>query len=78
MPSQIDTAETRRSATLAECSVCQKLLAQMNATFREVHQFIINNRDTRDVMESYLGDLGRLIHAQVTAHRKLVHHQNTH
>jgi hypothetical protein len=78
MPLQIDSAETRRSATLAECDVCQKLLAEMNSTFYAVHEFIIANRDTRAVTESYLGDLGVLIQAQVAAHRKLVHHQNTH
>jgi hypothetical protein len=43
-----------------------------------VHQYIVTNRDQRAVNESYLGDLGRLIQAQVSAYRKLVNHQRHH
>jgi len=60
------------------CDSCQRLIEEMNSTFQAVHAYIIANRDQRAVNESYLGDLGRLIQAQVAAYRKLVHHQRRH
>jgi hypothetical protein len=60
------------------CPTCGELIAAMNSTFQAVHQYIVTNRDQRAVNESYLGDLGRLIQAQVSAYRKLVNHQRHH
>jgi hypothetical protein len=60
------------------CPTCSQLITDMNATFQSVHQYIVTNRDQRAVNESYLGDLGRLIQAQVSAYRKLVNHQRHH
>ena len=73
-----ESAIFSRTASDAECSTCERLLGAMNSTFQAVHDFIIQNRDQRSVNESYLGDLGRLIQAQVVAHRELCKHQRTH
>lgn len=60
------------------CSKCERLLDEMNVTFHNVHRYIILKRDTRNDDDTYLGELGRLIHAQVTARRELVSHQRSH
>jgi hypothetical protein len=67
-----------RSAVDADCRDCERLIAEMNSSFQAVHHFIVNNRDQRAVNESYLGELGRLIQAQVVAHRELCKHQRIH
>ena len=60
------------------CEGCARLLAEMHAASVAVHDYIIAHRDQRAVNESYLGDLGRLIQAQVVTHRNLVQHQRSH
>lgn len=70
-----------RSRTIQDagvCPTCTELIAEMNATFLSVHAYIIANRDQRAVDDGYLGELGRLIQAQVSAYRKLVDHQRRH
>jgi hypothetical protein len=60
------------------CPTCAELIATMNSTFEDVHRYILANCDQRAVNESYLGELGRLIQAQIAAYRKLVNHQRHH
>jgi hypothetical protein len=60
------------------CEGCARLIADMDAATMAVHDYIIEHRDQRAVNESYLGDLGRLIQAQVVTHRNLVQHQRSH
>ena len=60
------------------CPICAELIAAMNSTFQDVHRYIIDNRDQRAVNESYLGELGGMIQAQIAAYRKLVNHQRQH
>lgn len=79
MPESLTTDNLSRTIQDAgACPTCAELIAKMNSTFQAVHQYIIANRDQRAVNESYLGDLGRLIQAQVSAYRKLVNHQRHH
>jgi hypothetical protein len=71
------------SSTITEpdetpCGGCARLIADMHAATMAVHDYIIEHRDQRAVNESYLGDLGRLIQAQVVTHRNLVQHQRSH
>lgn len=61
-----------------ECPDCERMLNQMNDAFFAVHHFVILNYENRSQDDNYLGKLGRLIHAQVTAHRELVRHQRIH
>ena len=74
---QPESAGLIRSASSPDCDTCVHLIEQMNSTFLAVHAFIIANREQRAVNESYLGELGRLIQAQVAAHRELCKHQRT-
>jgi hypothetical protein len=60
------------------CRTCEQLLDALNVTFHEVHDFIIRNYEDRAEDDRYLGELGRLIHAQVVARRTLIHHQQKH
>jgi hypothetical protein len=78
MSPQPESITLIRSASDADCPDCVRLMDAMNSTFQSVHAFIIQNRDQRAVNESYLGDLGSLIQAQVVAHRDLCRHQRTH
>jgi hypothetical protein len=43
-----------------------------------VHDFILQNYEERAENDGYLGELGRLIHVQVSARRALVSHQGRH
>jgi hypothetical protein len=61
-----------------ECPRCERLLLEMNDAFHAVHRFILSNYENREQNDGYLGELGRLIHAQVAARRNLIRHQNTH
>lgn len=60
------------------CPACERLLDRLNDAFHQVHRFILQNYEGRSDNDDYLGELGRLIHAQVTARRTLVIHQNKH
>jgi hypothetical protein len=61
-----------------ECPECERMLDQMNNALFAVHHFVIQNYENRPQDENYLGDLGRLIHAQVTARKSLLRHQRVH
>jgi hypothetical protein len=82
MPGPLTPLTTdNRSRTIQEagaCPACSELIAMMNSTFQAVHDYIIANRDQRSVNESYLGELGRLIQAQIAAYRELANHQRHH
>ena len=69
---------SRSSPEAGACPQCAELIANMNSTFQAVHDYIIANRDQRAVNEDYLGELGHLIQAQVSAYRTLVNHQRNH
>jgi hypothetical protein len=69
---------SRTNQEAGACPSCSELIATMNSTFQAVHDYIIANRDQRSVNESYLGELGRLIQAQIAAYRALAHHQRQH
>jgi len=69
---------TDSPSTAIACESCARLIADMHAASMAVHDYIIEHRDERAVNECYLGDLGRLIQAQVVAHRNLVQHQRSH
>lgn len=77
-PSAPESITLIRSAQDADCRDCERLIGEMNSTFQAVHHFIVTNRDQRAVNEGYLGELGRLIQAQVAAHRDLCKHQRIH
>lgn len=60
------------------CPVCERLLDELNAAFHSVHHFMLANYENRSADDEYLGELGRLIHAQVAARRLLIAHQRNH
>jgi hypothetical protein len=61
------------------CPQCERLLDELNVSFHSVHDFILRNHEERtEDNDGYLGELGRLIHAQVVARRTLIHHQQKH
>ena len=60
------------------CHTCEHLLDELNVAFHGVHDFITRNYEDRADNDGYLGELGRLIHAQVVARRTLIHHQQKH
>jgi hypothetical protein len=61
-----------------ECPECERMLNEMNDAFYAVHHFVILNYENRSQDENYLGELGRLIHAQVNARKELLRHQRVH
>jgi hypothetical protein len=61
-----------------ECPDCERMLNEMNDAFLAVHHFVIRNYENRAQDENYLGELGRLIHAQVVARKSLLRHQRIH
>lgn len=60
------------------CPQCERMLDDLNDTFYAVHHFVISNYENRAQDEEYLGELGRLIHAQVSARQSLLQHQRVH
>ena len=61
-----------------QCPRCEQLLDVLNVAFHDVHDFILFHYSGRAENDGYLGELGRLIHAQVVARRDLIHHQQKH
>ena len=61
-----------------QCPQCEQLLGVLNVAFHDVHNFILCHYADRAENDGYLGELGRLIHAQVVARRDLVRHQQKH
>lgn len=57
---------------------CERMLNEMNDAFFAVHHFVIQNYENRSQDDNYLGELGRLIHAQVVARKSLLRHQRVH
>jgi hypothetical protein len=60
------------------CPQCERMLNELNDAFYAVHHFVIRNYENRTQDENYLGELGRLIHAQVAARQSLLRHQRDH
>lgn len=75
-PQTLPTPKTLRNDA---CPLCERLLDELNVSFHDVHDFILRNYEDRtDDNDGYLGELGRLIHAQVVARRTLIQHQQKH
>jgi hypothetical protein len=60
------------------CETCDRLHADLNATIYAVHEYIQRYHDRRFEMESYSGDLGHLIQAQLAAHDRVLEHEQGH